>query len=122
KTMPGPLAAQLAMWIGFICYGVLGASLIGIVFILPAYLIVVVVAILYVAFNGLSIVQALFYGIGATIIAIIARSAFRLARTTVGNDWRLWVMFFVVALIPVFTHAEIEILFILARILGLFVY
>src|SRR5881397_3345434 len=40
QMMPGPLAAQLAMWIGFIRHGVIGASLVGIVFILPPYLIV----------------------------------------------------------------------------------
>ncbi len=122
QTMPGPLAAQLAMWIGFIRHGALGASLVGIVFVLPAYLIVLVVAMLYVAFNGLAIVQALFYGIGATIIAIIARSAFRLARTTVGSDWRLWAIFAIVALVTVFTRAEIAILFVIAGIVGIFLY
>jgi chromate transporter len=85
--MPGTLAAQLAMWIGFILYGVVGASLVGLVFILPAFLVVLVVSILYVNFNGLAVVQALFYGIGPVIIAIVFHSAFRLARTTVGQDW-----------------------------------
>src|SRR5918912_3506230 len=79
QTMPGPLAAQLAMWIGFVRYGVLGASLVGFVFILPAYLIVVAVGFLYVLYNGLPIVQALFYGIGPAVIAIVAVSAVRLA-------------------------------------------
>src|SRR6266487_2070626 len=48
QMMPGPLAAQLAMWIGYIRHGVLGASLVGIVFVLPTYLIVLVISILYV--------------------------------------------------------------------------
>lgn len=122
QTMPGPLAAQLAMWIGFIRHGVIGASLIGIVFILPAYLIVLGISILYVAYNGLAIVQALFYGIGPAIIAIIARSAFRLAQTTVGKDWRLWVIFGIVALITIFARAEIAILFVVAGIIGIFLY
>src|SRR5438874_2680517 len=81
QMMPGPLAAQLAMWIGYIRYGVLGASLVGIVFVLPPFLIVVVVAMLYVRYNGLSIVQALFYGIGPAVIAIVAVSSVRLAKT-----------------------------------------
>src|SRR5881392_2209139 len=96
QMMPGPLAAQLAMWIGFICYGVIGASLVGIVFILPPYLIVVVIATFYVKYNGLAIVQALFYGIGPAVIAIIAISAFKLARTTVEREVPLWVIFTVV--------------------------
>src|ERR1700745_3525685 len=86
QMMPGPLAAQLAMWIGYIRHGVLGASLVGIVIILPAFLIVLLLFFLYVAYHGLSLVQALFYGIGPVVIAIVAISAFRLARTTVGTD------------------------------------
>src|SRR5437867_6660166 len=81
QMMPGPLAAQLAMWIGFIRHGFLGASLVGLVFILPAFLIVLAVSILYVAYNGLSVVQALFYGIGPAPIAIVAHSAVAPART-----------------------------------------
>ncbi len=86
QMMPGPLAAQLAMWIGYLRHGVLGASLVGIVFILPTYLIVLIISILYVAYHGLSLVQSLFYGIGPVVIAIVAISAVRLARTTVGGD------------------------------------
>ena len=79
QMMPGPLAAQLAMWIGFIRHGIIGASLVGVVFILPPYLIVVVIAAFYVKYNGLAIVQALFYGIGPAVIAIIVRSSWKLA-------------------------------------------
>src|SRR5262245_49959448 len=82
QMMPGPLAAQLAMWIGFIRHGVVGASLVGIVFILPPYLIVVIIAALYVKYNGLAVVQALFYGIGPAVIAIIALSAIQIGRAS----------------------------------------
>jgi chromate transporter len=117
--MPGPLAAQLAMWIGFIRHGFVGASLVGIVFILPTFLIVLAISVLYVAYHGLSLVQALFYGIGPTIIAIVALSAIRLARTTVGSDQRMWEIFGVVALITVVARAEIALLFIIAGLIGL---
>ncbi len=122
QMMPGPLAAQLAMWIGFIRYGVLGASLAGIVFVLPAYLIVVAVSVLYTAFNGLSIVQALFYGIGPAVIAIVAHSAVRLARTTVGQDRLMWVVFGIVAIITFISRAEIALLFVLAGVFGMLLY
>lgn len=122
QMMPGPLAAQLAMWIGFIRYGVIGASLVGIVFILPTFLIVLVIAILYVAYHGLSLVQALFYGIGPVIIAIVVLSAIRLARTTVGTDRRMWVIFGVVALITVVARAEIALLFVIAGFIGVLLY
>ncbi len=122
QMMPGPLAAQLAMWIGYIRYGTLGASLVGIVFVLPTYLIVLVISALYVAFNGLSIVQALFYGIGPAVIAIVAISAVRLARKTVGQERAMWLIFGVVGLITIFLRAEIAILFVIAGIIGLLMY
>lgn len=122
QMMPGPLAAQLAMWIGFIRHGAVGASLVGLVFILPAFLIVLAVSVLYVAYQGFSLVQALFYGIGPVVIAIVALSALRLARTTVGSDQRLWAIFGSVALITVVARAEIALLFVLAGIIGILIY
>ncbi len=119
QMMPGPLAAQLAMWIGFIRHGVIGASLVGIVFILPTYLIVLVISIFYVRFHGLSIVQALFYGIGPAVIAIVALSALRLARTTVGRETPMWIVFGAVAAITVITRAEIALLFIISGLIGM---
>jgi chromate transporter len=122
QMMPGPLAAQLAMWIGFIRHGVLGASLVGLAFILPAFIIVLGVSILYAAFNGLSIVQALFYGIGPAVIAIVAHSAVRLARTTVGGDRLMWVVFVLAALITFVSRTEVALLFVVAGILGMLLY
>lgn len=122
QMMPGPLAAQLAMWIGFIRHGTLGASLIGIVFILPAFLIVLAVSYLYVAFQGLTIVQALFYGIGPVVIAIVAHSAVRLARSTVGTERRMWLIFGVVALITIISRAEIALLFVASGLIGILLY
>lgn len=122
QMMPGPLAAQLAMWIGYIRYGFVGASLVGIVFILPTYLIVLAVSALYVAYNGLAVVQALFYGIGPVVIAIVAVSAVRLALKTVGKERLMWAIFGAVALITVFLRAEIAILFVVAGIIGVLIY
>lgn len=122
QMMPGPLAAQLAMWIGFIRHGVLGASLVGLAFILPTYLIVLVIAYLYVLYNGLTVVQALFYGIGPAAIAIVGLSAIRLALKTVGNTYLLWSIFAVVALITIFAKAEIALLFLIAGVIGILIY
>ncbi|HEY6008083.1 MAG TPA: chromate efflux transporter [Geobacteraceae bacterium] len=122
QMMPGPLAAQLAMWIGFIRHGTLGASLVGFVFIFPAYLIVVAVSFLYVTYRGLIVVQALFYGIGPVVIAIVTLSAVRLARTTVGTDRRLWLMFAAAAVVTVVARAEIALLFVLAGLIGILLY
>jgi chromate transporter len=122
QMMPGPLAAQLAMWIGFIRHGAVGASLIGIVFILPAFLIVLAISFFYVAYQGLSIVQSLFYGIGPVVIAIVAHSAVRLAKATVGKDRRMWVIFGIVALITIVSRAEIALLFVVSGLIGILLY
>src|SRR2546428_6546458 len=93
QLSPGPLAAQLAMYLGWLRAGALGATLVGVAFILPSLLIVLVLAALYVHFGSLPWIQGMFYGIGAAVIAIIVRSAIKLVRTTVGKDWLLWTIF-----------------------------
>src|SRR6266704_5619462 len=90
QLSPGPLAAQLAMYIGWLRAGFIGATLVGIAFTLPSFLMAMVLAALYVHFGSLPWIQGMFYGIGAAVIAIIARSAIKLVRTTVGRDWLLW--------------------------------
>jgi chromate transporter len=122
QMMPGPLAAQLAMWIGYIRHGVVGASLAGLAFVLPTFFIVLGISMLYVAYDGLPVVQALFYGIGPVVIAIVMRSAVKLAKTTVGSDRRMWFIFAVVGLITVFARAEIALLFVLAGVIGILLY
>src|SRR5687768_6985265 len=80
QIMPGPLAAQTAMAIGYFRAGVIGATLVGLAFVLPSFLMVLALGACYVAFGGMSWMQALFYGIGPAVIAIIAIAAHRLAR------------------------------------------
>src|SRR6516162_10897962 len=91
QLSPGPLAAQLAIYLGWLRYGVFGGTLTGIAFILPSFLMVVALAAFYVRFGSLPWIQGAFYGIGAAVIAIIARSAVKLVRAAVGRDRMLWV-------------------------------
>lgn len=113
QLSPGPLAAQLAMYLGWLRAGTLGATTIGIAFILPSFLMVLALAALYVHFGSLSWIQGMFYGIGAAVIAIIVRSAIKLVRTTVGKDWLLWTIFAVLAITTAWTRSEIVWLFVL---------
>src|SRR3954469_2052806 len=71
QLAPGPLAAQLSMYLGWVRGGVLGATLVGIAFVLPSFLMVIAISALYVSYGGLSWMQGMFYGIGAAVIAII---------------------------------------------------
>src|SRR5436309_10471021 len=121
QLSPGPLAAQLAMYLGWVRAGALGATLVGIAFILPSFLMALVLAALYVHFGSLPWIQGMFYGIGAAVIAIIVRSAIKLVRTTVGRDWLLWTIFAVLAITTAWTKSEIVWLFVLCGAIGILV-
>src|SRR5512142_546995 len=83
QTLPGPLAAQLAMWLGYVRRGAAGAVVSAVAFVAPPFVLVTVVAAAYVAFSGSGAVQALFYGIGPAVIALIVRGAWKLVRVSV---------------------------------------
>jgi chromate transporter len=117
QLSPGPLAAQLAIYLGWLQAGVLGGTLAGIAFILPSFLMVVALAELYVRFGSLPWIQGAFYGIGAAVIAIIARSAVKLLRVTVGRDWLLWVVFAAMAITTAWKQSEIIWLFLLCGVI-----
>jgi len=121
QLSPGPLAAQLAMYLGWLRAGALGATLVGVAFILPSLLMVLVLAALYVHFGSLPWIQCMFYGIGAAVIAIIVRSAIKLVRGTVGRDWLLWAIFTALAITTAWTKSEIVWLFLLCGVIAMFV-
>jgi chromate transporter len=121
QLSPGPLAAQLAMYLGWIRAGALGATLVGVAFILPSFLMVLALAGLYVHYGQLLWIQGVFYGIGAAVIAIIARSAYKLVRSTLKKDWLLWGLFAVLAITTAWTESEIIWLFLLCGFVAMLV-
>ena len=121
QLCPGPLAAQLAKYIGWLHGGILGATLAGAAFILPSFLMVLGLASLYVHFGQLAWIQGMFYGIGAAVSAIIVRSAWKLIQKTLARDYLLWVLFAVLAVTTVWTQSEIVWLFVLSGFVALFV-
>ena len=120
QIMPGPLAAQVAIAIGYFEAGVLGATAAGLAFVLPSFLMLVAISLAYVAYGGLWWMQALFYAIGATVIAIIAIAAFKLARSTNKHDPLLWSIFVTLTVVTVWAQAELAEFFILAGLVVLF--
>src|ERR1041384_6607910 len=121
QLAPGPLAAQLAIYLGWVRAGTLGATLVSAAFILPSFLMVLALSALYVRFGGLSWMQGMFYGIGAAVIAIIGRSAYKLVRMTLATDRLLWVLFAVSAVVTAWTESEVIWLFVLSGIVALVV-
>jgi chromate transporter len=119
QLAPGPLAAQLAIYLGYIRAGVFGATAVGVAFILPSFLMVLGLSVAYVRFGGLPWMQGIFYGIGAAVIGIIARSAFKLTKLTLGKDKLLWGIFAVLAISTAWTSREIIWLFLLGGVVNL---
>src|SRR6188474_703341 len=93
QLMPGPLAAQLAIYLGYVHYGVWGATLVGSAFVLPSFLMVLALGWAYATYGGISWMQAVFYGVGPAVIGIIFLSAYKLTQKTIANDKLLWFIY-----------------------------
>lgn len=129
QLAPGPLAAQLGIYLGFVHYSFLGATLIGFAFVLPSFIMVVLLGIVYKLYGGLSWIQAVFYGVGAAVIGIIVMSSYKLTLKSIGKfnlvsfktNWLLWLFFIVAILITLVTQQEQVLLFVFAGLLYMFV-
>ncbi|MBI5202090.1 MAG: chromate transporter [Elusimicrobia bacterium] len=121
QLAPGPLAAQTAMYLGYVHYGVLGASVVSVAFILPSFLMVIALGWAYRRYGGLSWMQAAFYTIGACVIGIIAQSAYKLANKSLGRDKLLWLIFAAAAVVTIRTESEYVLLFLASGLLVWFV-
>lgn len=107
QLAPGPLAAQLAIYLGWVRGGLLGATVVGLAFVAPSFLMVVTLSACYVRFGELGWMQGAFYGIGAAVIAIVARGASKLLRSSAGVDPLLWALVIVNAAVVAWLEAEI---------------
>jgi chromate transporter len=119
QLAPGPLAAQLAICLGYVHSRVRGATLVALAFVVPSFAMTVAIGWLYVRFGGLSWMQAAFYGVGAAVIGIITLAAYKLARLTMAKDRLQWAIFGVMALTTAWTESEIVWLFVLCGLVAL---
>jgi chromate transporter len=116
QLAPGPLAAQLAIYLGWLHHGVLGATLVAIAFVLPSFVMVLVLSAVYVAYGGLTWMQGAFYGIGAAVIGIIGRSVYKLAKSTLARDRLLWAIFALAGIVTAWTESELVWVFVLCGV------
>lgn len=129
QLAPGPLAAQLGIYLGFVHYRVLGATLTGLAFVLPSFVMVVLLGIAYKLYGGLPWMQAVFYGVGAAVIGIIAMSSYKLTTKAIGklnaqsfkDKWLLWLFFIAAATVTFVTEREEVLLFVVAGLVYMFV-
>ncbi len=117
QLMPGPLAAQLAIYLGYVHYGVGGATVVGTAFVLPSFVMVLALGWAYVQFGGIGWMQAVFYGVGASVIGIISISAYKLTRKTIGTSTLLWAIYMISACATIITENENILLFLGAGLL-----
>jgi chromate transporter len=117
QLMPGPLAAQLAIYLGYVHYRNFGATLVGVAFVVPSFFMVLALGAAYVAYGGLTWMQAVFYGVGAAVIGIIAISAYKLTTKSIGKDRLLWAIYLVAAGVTIVTESESVWLFLAAGVL-----
>ena len=125
QLAPGPLAAQLSMYLGFVHYRFIGATLVSLAFVMPSFLMVVAIGIAYNLFGGLPWMQAVFYGVGAAVIGIIALNSYKLTTKSIGNfnleslkkNWILWLFFVIAISITIITKSEQILLFLGAGII-----
>lgn len=129
QLMPGPLAAQLGIYLGYVHYGVLGATLTGVAFVVPSFIMVVLLGIAYKVYGGLSWMQAVFYGVGAAVIGIIVMSSYKLTTKSISKfnldaikkTWLLWLFYIAAATVTVITEREEVSLFMIAGLIYMFV-
>jgi len=119
QLAPGPLAAQLAIYLGWLKAGTVGATLVAAAFVLPSFLMVLALSAVYLRYGGLAWMQGAFYGVGAAVIAIIGRSAWKLMGTTLGRDRLIWAIFGASAAVTAWTESEIAWLFLLSGVVAL---
>ncbi len=119
QLAPGPLAAQLAIGLGYVHSRIAGATLVGLAFVLPSFIMTVAISWVYVRLGGLAWMQAAFYGVGAAVIGIIVLAAYKLARLTLARDRLQWTIFAVMAAVTAWTESEVVWLFVLSGVIAI---
>ncbi|MEN9569859.1 MAG: hypothetical protein RL172_1090 [Bacteroidota bacterium] len=129
QLAPGPMAAQLGIYLGFVHHRLLGATLAGLAFVIPSFIMVLLLGIAYKLYGGLPWMQAVFYGVGAAVIGIIANSAYKLTTKSIGKfnlqsfkqHWMLWLFYITAAATTFFTQQEHVLLFVAAGLIYMLV-
>src|SRR5262245_41670500 len=121
QSLPGPLAIRVGIWFSYIRGGFWGAWAGGWAFILPNFVIVTLLGMLYVRFEGLPAVAHIFYGVSPAVIALILHSCYRLTKLGM-KDWLEWALAAAAFLITVAVKAEVALVFIACGIVGVLCY
>jgi chromate transporter len=83
--LPGPEAQQLAIYIGWLLNGMLGGLIAGVLFVLPGFVAIMALSVLYAGWGDSLAVTALFAGIAPAVLAIVAQAVVRVSRRALAN-------------------------------------
>lgn len=86
-VLPGPEAQQLATYVGWLLHGVKGGLVAGTLFVVPGFLSILALSVLYAGFQDATLVQALFFGIKAAVLAIVIQAVIRIGKRALKNAY-----------------------------------
>jgi chromate transporter len=84
--LPGPEAQQLAIYIGWLMHRTIGGLVAGILFVLPGFLSILALSYVYVLFGDVSMVEGLFFGLKAAVLAVVVQAVFRIGGRALKNN------------------------------------
>ena len=87
--LPGPEAQQLAVYVGWLLNGTLGGLVAGTLFVLPGFLAILGLSIVYAVFHGSTLVAALFFGLKPAVVAVVAEAVVRIGRRALKDRFRV---------------------------------
>jgi chromate transporter len=83
--LPGPEAIQLAIYISWLLHGVVGGIIAGVLFFLPAFVLLSALAAVYLAYGDVPLVAGIFYGIKPAVVAVVLFAAWRIGSKAIKN-------------------------------------
>jgi chromate transporter len=116
--LPGPEAQQLATYVGWLLHRTLGGLVAGILFVLPGAIVILALSVLYAGFRDFTIVEAVFFGIKAAVLAVVIEAVLRIGKRALKN--RVMVALAGAAFIAIFFFAvPFPVIVISAALIGL---
>lgn len=121
NILPGPASTQLGIYMGFLRGGILGGTLAGIAFILPAFIIITILSYVYFKFGEIPSITGILYGINAVVIALISSSLLNMYKKTVVNKPQ-FIIFLATTIAITVLGVNMIIAMLFAGITGVFIY
>src|SRR5687767_15110403 len=98
--LPGPEAQQLATYIGWLLHRTAGGLMAGLLFVLPGFVSILVLSILYASYRDLTLVEGLFYGLKPAVVAVVVEAVLRIGKRALKN--RMMVLIAALAFVAIF--------------------